>query len=62
MAILVENKNMGGGHWYQPDGTPLHQVPKADGKGMRDTTLADAKSSDSCPLSPASPTSSPSRP
>jgi hypothetical protein len=43
MAILVENKNMGGGHWYQPDGTPLHQVPKADGKGMRDTTLADAK-------------------
>ena len=43
MAILVENKNMGGGHWYQPDGTPLHQVPKADGKGLRDTTLADAK-------------------
>lgn len=43
MAILVENKNMGGGHWYKPDGTPLHQVPKADGKGMRDTTLADAK-------------------
>jgi hypothetical protein len=43
MAILVENKNMGGGHWYQPDGTPLHQVPKADGKGMRDTTLADAR-------------------
>jgi hypothetical protein len=43
MAILVENKNMGGGHWYQPDGTPLHQVQKADGKGLRDTTLADAK-------------------
>lgn len=43
MAILVENKNMGGGHWYRPDGTPLHQVPKADGKGLRDTTLADAK-------------------
>jgi len=43
MAILVENKNMGGGHWYKPDGTPLHQVPKADGKGLRDTTLADAK-------------------
>ena len=34
---------MDGGHWYQPDGTPLHQVPKADGKGLRDTTLADAK-------------------
>jgi hypothetical protein len=43
MAILVENKNMGGGHWYKPDGTPLHQVQKADGSGMRDTTLADAK-------------------
>jgi hypothetical protein len=43
MAILVENKNMGGGHWYKPDGTPLHQVLKADGKGLRDTTLADAK-------------------
>jgi hypothetical protein len=43
MAILVENKNMGGGHWYKPDGTPLHQVTKADGKGLRDTTLADAK-------------------
>lgn len=43
MAILVENKNMGGGHWYRTDGTPLHQVPKADGKGLRDTTLADAK-------------------
>lgn len=43
MAILVENKTTGGGHWYKPDGTPLHQVPKADGSGLRDTTLADAK-------------------
>ena len=43
MAILVENKNMGGGHWYQPDGTPVHTLPLADKSGMRKTTLADAK-------------------
>ncbi len=31
------------GHWYQQDGQPLYTVPKADGKGERDTTLRDAK-------------------
>lgn len=35
-------------HWYAPnhqEGTfsPLHEVPKADGKGMRATTLRDAR-------------------
>lgn len=30
-------------HWYQQDGTPLYTVPKATGKGERDTTLADAR-------------------
>jgi len=30
-------------HWYFPDGTPLHQVPRADGKGERSTTLRDAR-------------------
>ena len=30
-------------HWYFPDGTPLHEVPRADGKGKRPTTLRDAR-------------------
>jgi len=30
-------------HWYFPDGTPLHQVPRADGKGDRPTSLRDAR-------------------
>ena len=30
-------------HWYFPDGTPLHQVPRADGKGSRPTSLRDAR-------------------
>lgn len=31
------------GHWYTEDGEPMYQVPYANGKGMRDTTLGDAK-------------------
>ncbi len=31
------------GHWYAQDGTPTYQVPYANGKGLRDTTLGDAK-------------------
>lgn len=32
------------GHWYDTDGNPVYQVPYADPrKGMRDTTLSDAK-------------------
>jgi hypothetical protein len=30
-------------HWYFPDGTPLHEVPRADGKGSRPTSLRDAR-------------------
>ena len=30
-------------HWYFPDGTPLHDVPRADGKGTRPTSLRDAR-------------------
>ena len=30
-------------HWYFPDGTPLHDVPRADGKGERPTSLRDAR-------------------
>lgn len=33
-----------GGHWYFPDGKPAYEVPYADpSKGMRRTTLADAR-------------------
>jgi len=32
-----------GGHWYFPDGRPLHTVPKKDGSGERNTTKADAR-------------------
>ena len=30
-------------HWYFPDGTPLHDVARADGKGKRPTSLRDAR-------------------
>jgi hypothetical protein len=43
MAILSESKSVDGGHWYRPDGTPCHQLPKKDGSGLKSTTLADAK-------------------
>ncbi|MCP4566848.1 MAG: hypothetical protein GY841_04615 [FCB group bacterium] len=32
------------GHWYKPDGTPMYEVPYKDPtKGMRKTTLSDAR-------------------
>lgn len=31
------------GHYYTIEGKPCHYVPRADGKGMRSTTIADAK-------------------
>ena len=31
------------GHWYDRDGNPVYEVPRADGKGMRPATLADAR-------------------
>jgi hypothetical protein len=30
-------------HWYFPDGTPLHEVARADGKDTRPTSLRDAR-------------------
>ena len=33
----------GESHWYTQDGRPLYQVPRADGLGLRNTTVADAR-------------------
>lgn len=30
-------------HWYYPNGRPCYEVPRANGNGMRPTTLADCK-------------------
>ncbi len=30
-------------HWYTKQGEPCYEVPRADGKGMRSATLADAR-------------------
>ena len=30
-------------HWYDRSGKPVYQVPRADGKGMKDTTLREAR-------------------
>ncbi|MEM4247638.1 MAG: hypothetical protein QXH80_00020 [Candidatus Nanoarchaeia archaeon] len=30
-------------HWYLPNGTPFHEVERVDGKGMRPTTIRDAR-------------------
>ena len=38
MALAKENQ-----HWYSRDGSPVYEVPRADGKGMRSATLADAR-------------------
>ena len=35
--------NGDGGHWYYPDGRPLHTVPKKDGSGERNTHKGDAR-------------------
>ena len=39
--IIVQRESSS--HWYFPDGTPLHEVPRADGKGSRPTSLRDAR-------------------
>lgn len=31
------------GHWYSKDGEPFYTIERADGKGIRNTTLRDAK-------------------
>lgn len=42
MATLSSN-SFGSSHWYRADGSPCHSLPRADGNGMRPTTLRDAK-------------------
>ena len=42
MATL-HRPRMTGSHWYTRDGEPMHEVPRADGSGTRQTTLADAR-------------------
>ena len=42
MAVLSKTK-VPSGHWYQPDGTPVHKLPTCDGQGERPTTLRDAR-------------------
>jgi hypothetical protein len=39
--ILVSRESAS--HWYHPDGTPIHEVERADGKGTRPTSLRDAR-------------------
>jgi hypothetical protein len=39
--ILVKRESAS--HWYLPDGSPFHEVERADGKGLRPTTLRDAR-------------------
>jgi hypothetical protein len=38
-----------GAHWYTRNGSPLYTVPKKDGTGERNTTLADARKLDLVP-------------
>ncbi|HNU50178.1 MAG TPA: PD-(D/E)XK nuclease family protein [Verrucomicrobiota bacterium] len=42
MAILTKSK-VPSGHWYRSDGTPVHKLPTADGRGERATTIGDAR-------------------
>jgi len=37
------------GHWYAMDGSPMYTVDKADGSGLRNTTLRDARKMNLCP-------------
>jgi len=39
---VQENKSESG-HWYTKEGEPFYRIEKSDGKGMRNTTLRDAK-------------------
>jgi hypothetical protein len=39
----------GNQHWYNRDGAPVYEVPRAKGDGMRPTTLADARKLDLVP-------------
>ena len=45
--ILVHRESAS--HWYLPDGTPFHEVTRADGNGTRSTTLRDARKVNALP-------------
>ena len=45
--ILVHRESPS--HWYLPDGTPYHEVPRADGNGLRSVTLRDARKVNALP-------------
>lgn len=43
MTTTARTTSTEGSHWYAADGTPCYEVPTADGKAMRPTTLRDAR-------------------
>jgi len=43
MSTVANVKSAEGSHYYYPDGKPCYELPKADGKGMKVPTLADAR-------------------
>lgn len=43
MATVANVKRSNDSHWYYIDGKPCYELPKADGKGMKSPTLADAR-------------------
>lgn len=45
--ILIQRESAS--HWYLPDGTPYHDVPRADGNGTRSVTLRDARKVNAMP-------------
>jgi len=45
--ILIQRESAS--HWYLPDGTPYHDVPRADGNGTRSVTLRDARKVNALP-------------
>lgn len=42
-TTLARTRDSSGSHWYYVDGRPCYELPKKDGKGMKSTTLADAR-------------------
>ena len=42
-TVAKTNKSDSSSHWYYSDGRACYELPKKDGKGMKSTTLADAR-------------------
>jgi len=40
---MARTRTADSSHWYYTDGRPCYELPKADGKGMKNPTLADAR-------------------